>query len=335
MEFKIKKYDSITNKCVKYLEYIDNKGETYNNASYFIIDTLSDTFKKIIDTTGGFYRRVVIDKPEENGVGDHVSQILFACVPQRTNQFKFMIYYLDSNHTILFHMHSTSFFDFRCFRDRFSNAIIKSGFIYELAHEPFYAMLEEDFVYDPSADFGISLDGRSVHYNDILLMTNLEHTGLMSIETLSKEIGCKTMLLRFADDPRIGICLEACFLTDNNVPASEFDIDYTGDPQEHINKKYSERKNLMTTNMGFNETQIKHALRSDINHDFGPYWIRAISVDQLRCWANNGWIKLIDESQLSEIMQRSKDYCETLYYKCLCRTTYFAEQLKVNMEDKE
>ena len=91
MEFKLKDY-----KGNKYIEYFDEKRNLrFTNAEYFIFDVLSEEFKEIMRTTGGFVANMTTRHIKENQLD--AAYIMLCCIPQEYNNFVFKFVYLDKD----------------------------------------------------------------------------------------------------------------------------------------------------------------------------------------------------------------------------------------------
>lgn len=166
MEFKLKDY-----KGNKYIEYFDEKRELmFTNAEYFIFDVLSEEFKEIMRTTGGFVANMTTRHIKENQLD--AAYIMLCCIPQEYNNFVFKFVYLDKNYNILTSMYDNNYFDYDYFKKKFSDCIVKEGFIYDLNEIDTFNDLVKEFNLSPSINFYFKVEGKDISYNDTFKSTD-------------------------------------------------------------------------------------------------------------------------------------------------------------------
>lgn len=168
MKFELKDYNGR-----KYIEYSDEEKKLlFNNAEYFIIDVKSEVFVEIMSHTGGFVANMTTRYFKKNNID--VSYMLFCCIPQEYNDFLFSFVYLDDKYNILASELDDNYFDYSYFKNKFTDCIIKEGYTFDLELIESLKEVTDRICSNPSVDFNLKVQGKQVHFEDVLIYRNFD-----------------------------------------------------------------------------------------------------------------------------------------------------------------
>lgn len=305
MKFRNKTYKSKYGDRI-YVEYYDEqRNEKYTNAEYYILDLKNRALIEKLNNIGGFCANIMYRILEEKEI-ENVEKIMFACTPKETNQFVFLILYLNSNGKIMLTLRGDNYFDWKYFKNKFEEAILEEGFVYDLEGYKNLKPLINEIENKSSKDFGVIINGNQIEYNQILLLNDISSIRLKDDkdkETL-KALGSKSALLRFCNSLMGGIHLEICFIDSEDNLISYYQIE---DPNITIEQYYENLSIKMKSKYKEGDCDIDYIVRDKLKKKTKPMWTSSIPIKLLTNLSNNGLLSIIDNFKYGEYINNNNE----------------------------
>jgi hypothetical protein len=237
--------------------------------------------------------------PKERGL-DNVIKIMFACTPQKTNQFAFLVLYLGKDDEIMLTLDGDNHFDWKYFKGKFEEAVVDEGFVYDLEGYGNLKSVRESFVDQSSVNFGVLIDGKELEYGQTLLLKDVESINLKEqAKELLLKIGAKTALIRLYTDAMTGTNAEFCFINGQGVPVSRYEM-------KHGNfdaKLYaSELLEKMQSNEQIKPQNVHLAFNQELQASLQPEWFRFITLEKLAELASKGLLCALSKDECDKFL---------------------------------
>lgn len=168
MNYIVKKWNN-----KEYLEYKTNNKEVFDNLHYFYVDIKSEDFRNIAnsydtETTdaaifGRYIFNVTIRYVKRNKLNT-CQYIYFIPIPQKTNNFVFVIAYVSSDNKLLAKEYANNISDYLYFTRKL-NKVAKQGIIWELNG---LDEIKSKFSDKVSTSYGVKIDGKEITEKDVL-----------------------------------------------------------------------------------------------------------------------------------------------------------------------
>ena len=202
MKYSLKKWQD-----KEYLVYETEQHQVFDNLHYVYIDLLTETVEKDL-VCDKYLFDVTIRYIKKNKL-ENCQYIYFIPIPQKLNNFVFVIAYVSSDKMVLAKEYNNNVSDYLYYLKKLNNFDLKYGIIWELDGLDDIKLEFSDTV---STSYGVQVDGRDITDDDVLESSDFS---IFSKDFLRQFKGYDLISydLSINSDDIMGICFQLNFNT--------------------------------------------------------------------------------------------------------------------------